>query len=298
MQTHTWTSSDEPLLQDFEEQASVSYLSITILLALYTIFLVPHILSVHLTPFTVSVPRNTTSTMPVYTGSYDVIILWFRYIFVVLVPLVLFVTNKEVRKKCEHLFCFCCGRDNAVINIVEAQTVLRTMDRLQRSTSVTKRRLKFENHKDKYRTMTSFTTPVLFVTTQGLHLRLTEEDSEGGPPQFRFEFCDLAVANSGSLLRPAPRRRPPAPPLTIENSPIQRRKATSPHSKAVRFKQTVDEIPLQDSGAWSDQDQQQEQAFTASLNDTYTLHRTGDEESGFLMNSFRGLPTTRAFKRS
>ncbi|XP_068082097.1 uncharacterized protein [Anabrus simplex] len=208
------------------------YLIMIILIIIYIILLVPHILSVHIYPFTIVLPspnRNSTSMsssstseiawqlMPVMTGEYDDFFIWCRYKFTIIAPIVVLIVHKEVRKKCGHLFCCCCCRNNSVMHLDDARSVSASVAKkaLQNNAGAKKkfRKKKTKEKNNKYRRIASYRTPVLFATSEGLHLRLVDnrmeesglvsEKDDGpqeplwlGEPRFICEFCDLAIITS------------------------------------------------------------------------------------------------------
>lgn len=207
------------------------YLLSSLLLLLYTLLLVPHILCVNIPPLTTmttvdnSVPNNSSMSelSVVLTGTYDCIFVWCRYKFTFLVPIFIIINHKEVRKKCEHMFCCCCCRNNSVVHFdtprsISACVEKRTQQSLQDlNTKNREATRKINPHKkDKYTRISHYRTPVLFATSEGLHLRSADDrfggsyyssetdiggrDSAGGKeecwtvePRFLCEFCDVAL---------------------------------------------------------------------------------------------------------
>ena len=222
-----WLGSSGPL--SWEEVKF--YLLSSLLLLLYILLLVPHILCVNIPPLTTmttvdnSVPNNSSMSelSAVMTGTYDCIFVWFRYKFTLLVPIFIIIIHKEVRKKCEHMFCCCCCRNNSVVHFdtprsisacVEKRTQQSVQD-LNTKNRQAKRKIN-PNKKDKYTRISHYRTPVLFATSEGLHLRSLDDrfggsyyfsetdisgrNSAGGKeecwtvePRFLCEFCDVAL---------------------------------------------------------------------------------------------------------
>jgi len=210
------------------------YLLSSLLLVLYTLLLVPHILCVNIPPLTTmgtvdsSVPNNssTSELSAVLTGTYDCIFVWCRYKFTLLVPIFIIIIHKEVRKKCEHMFCCCCCRNNSVVHFdtprsisacVERKTQQSVQDLNIRNRQATRKI--YTRKKDKYTRISHYRTPVVFATSEGLHLRSVDDrfggshyfsetfiggrDSAGGKeerstvePRFLCEFCDVALTVS------------------------------------------------------------------------------------------------------
>jgi hypothetical protein len=167
---------------------------------------------------------SLTELTPVATGTYDCVFIWFRYKFTVLVPIFIIAVHKEVRKKCEHMFCCCCCRNNAVVHLDNPRSISACVEKRehlsvqelnnQRQKQVSRKRN--QTKKDKYTRVAHYRTPVLFATSEGLHLRIVDDRLEdsyylnetdagrvaaaGGKeqcwtvePRFLCEFCDVAL---------------------------------------------------------------------------------------------------------
>lgn len=223
-----WLGSSGPL--SWEEVKF--YLLSSLLLLFYTVLLVPHILCVNIPFLTAmatdgnnSVPNNnsTSELSAVLTGTYDCIFVWCRYKFTLLVPIFIIIIHKEVRKKCEHMFCCCCCRNNSIVHLntprsisacVEKRTQLSIQELNTKNRQATR---KINPHKkDKYKRISHYRTPVLFATSEGLHLRSVDDRLDGSyyfsetnvggrdpavgkeecwtvEPRFLCEFCDVAL---------------------------------------------------------------------------------------------------------
>nr|CAD7268353.1 unnamed protein product [Timema shepardi] len=202
------------------------YLLLAAIIVTYLVLVVPHV-------FTISVPSSCPGMFvdhdlppeltPIFTGAFDLICTWGRYHFTILTPILIFTIHKEIRKKCEHLFC-CCFHGNIVNNIDESQPVTITSQSVPKvqnniNNSETgkknecKRKIKKNKYKkEKYIRMAHYRTPVLFATSEGLHLRLVEgKFSENGlsesgrsfvnkaliaEPSFLCQFCDIGILTS------------------------------------------------------------------------------------------------------
>ena len=208
------------------------YLLSSLLLLLYAVLLVPHILCVNIPPLTTmdtadhnSVPKNSSISelSAVLTGTYDCIFVWCRYKFTLLVPIFIIIIHKEVRKKCEHMFCCCCFRNNSVVHFDTPRSISACVEkRRQQSFQDLKTKngqatRKINPHKkDKYTRISHYRTPVLFATSEGLHLRSVDDTLDGSyfisetgiggrvsaegkkkrrtvEPRFLCEFCDVAL---------------------------------------------------------------------------------------------------------
>lgn len=209
------------------------YLLSFILLLLYTLLLVPHILCVNIPSLTATpsfqdfpAPSNSSMTelTPILTGTYDCVFIWCRYKFAVLVPIFIIAIHKEVRKKCEHMFCCCCCQSNAVVHLDNPRSISACVEKrehlsVQELNNEKKKHISRKinrTNRDKYARIAHYRTPVLFATSEGLHLRLVDDRLEnsyhlnetdtgelgagGGKeqcwtvePRFLCQFCDAAL---------------------------------------------------------------------------------------------------------
>lgn len=203
----------------------------SMLLSIYVILLVPHILCVNVPPLIAlevrednSAPNNSSMSelTAVVTGTYDCFFVWCRYTFTVLVPIFVLIIHKEVRKKSEHMFCCCCCRNNAVVHLDNPRSISACVEK--RTQKLAKElnnhknknilRKKHSDRQNKYSRISHYRTPVLFATSEGLHLRTVDDRLEGSyyyndsggqgrtggkeecwtvEPRFQCEFCDVAL---------------------------------------------------------------------------------------------------------
>ncbi|XP_023711650.1 uncharacterized protein LOC111866695 [Cryptotermes secundus] len=224
-----WLGASGPLPW---EEVKFYFLS-SMLLFLYVILLVPHVLCVNVPPLIAREvrednPASNNSSMSeltaVLTGTYDCFFVWCRYAFTVLVPICVLIIHKEVRKKSEHMFCCCC-RNNAVVRLDNPRSISASVEiRTQKSAKELKNhknknilRKRHPDRQNKYSRISHYRTPVLFATSEGLHLRTVDDRLEGSyyfndnggrgrtgdkeecwtvEPRFLCEFCDVALIAS------------------------------------------------------------------------------------------------------
>jgi hypothetical protein len=193
--------------------------------------LVPHILCVNVPPLiameiredpTAATKSSMSELTAVLTGAYDCFFVWCRYTFAVLVPMCIMIIHKEVRKKSEHMFCCCCCRNNAVVHLDNPRSISACVEkRTQKSVTDLKNqkekhilRKRHSDRHNKYSRISHYRTPVLFATSEGLHLRSFDDTLESGyyfndtggrcrargkeegwtiEPRFLCEFCDVAL---------------------------------------------------------------------------------------------------------
>ena len=144
----------------------------------------------------------------VYAFLYVFYILFSRYIHSILVPILIFIVHKDLRKKAEIIIC--CWRPNSVENkksSLEARPISAYLHRKRRD---------WEKKQKKFKNVTNFNVPVLFASSDGLYLRLVD-DTAFNPnedasdilsdsikaqwsvePKFVMEMCDLTLPMSAS----------------------------------------------------------------------------------------------------
>lgn len=278
----------------------------------------------------------------VLTGAYDCVFVWCRYKFTLLVPIFIIIIHKEVRKKCEHMFCCCCCRNNSVVHFDTPRSISACVEKVTQQDLNAKNRQatrKINPHKkDKYTRISHYRTPVLFATSEGLHLRSVDDrfggsyyfsetdtggrDSTEGKeecwtvePRFLCEFCDVALIVStptDSVGNPNSKhsvrrglRRPVFGEQTLAEEDVHvsddvsgdtdefKRKGNEyerlllaindkakdrniyideTRATRVRFAQTVNEIPLSESGVWS---APEDQVFVEKS----ALHKQNDSQN-------------------
>ncbi|TRY77226.1 hypothetical protein TCAL_10565 [Tigriopus californicus] len=142
----------------------------------------------------------------------DTIFVWLRYIHAALVPWVIFGLHKDLRKKAKDLVC--CFRPNSVENASPRPI----------SAYLRRQRKELQKQKKKFKNITNYSVPVLFATSEGLHLRVVDDNHQGLPehkgfleesiksqwtvdPEFLTEFCDLQVITGTETVPPSPRKQ-------------------------------------------------------------------------------------------
>ena len=102
-------------------------------------------------------------------------IAFFRYIHAVLVPILIFIVHKDLRKKAEIIIC-CCWRPNSV------ETKKSSKEMRPISAYLHQKRREWEKKQKKFKNITNHNVPVLFASSDGLYLRLIDESGN-------FFFC-------------------------------------------------------------------------------------------------------------
>ncbi|XP_047473444.1 uncharacterized protein LOC125028136 [Penaeus chinensis] len=137
----------------------------------------------------------------------DTVFIWFRYIFDIVVPILVFIVLKDVRAKCESLI-MCC-RPNSVD--VASPKPMRPPYLKQMSTPGTAEKesgSKPKKQKGSGKNTIGFKTPILFATSEGLHIRTVEETyldmidnkpligfsrQNTSEPVFTYDLCDVML---------------------------------------------------------------------------------------------------------
>ena len=113
-------------------------------------------------------------------------IAFFRYIHAVLVPILIFIVHKDLRKKAEIIIC-CCWRPNSVENKKSSQE-MRPI-----SAYLHQKRREWEKKQKKFKNITNHNVPVLFASSDGLYLRLVDESGNF----FIILLCPLRYVKLG-----------------------------------------------------------------------------------------------------
>ena len=136
--------------------------------------------------------------------AYETATVWFRFLYDLLVPIIILLTLKEIRLKCESLI-LCC-RPSSVDVTSPKHVSPPYVSKTPKSSGFTD--LKQSNKKPKNDNKVSFKTPVLFATDEGLHIRTVEDTyldmvdpkpllgfgkNNSRDPKFSIEVCDIVL---------------------------------------------------------------------------------------------------------
>lgn len=104
-----------------------------------------------------------------HLGTVDGVVVWLRYIHAVVVPILIFLFHKDLRKKAEVILC--CWRPNSVESKKSAK------ENRPISAFMHHKRREWEKKQRKFlKTVTNYNVPVLFATSEGLFLRLIDDN--------------------------------------------------------------------------------------------------------------------------
>ena len=133
----------------------------------------------------------------------ETVFVWLRFIHCAVVPIVIFILNKDIRKKGTALMR-CCGSSRATSNTPRPISAL-----LHRQSMEVNRQKQMNKFK-----LTNYHVPVLFATNEGLYLRILDremvvptEDKHQEinknmwnlEPEFVTELCDLKMEGPRSV---------------------------------------------------------------------------------------------------
>ncbi|KAL7643604.1 UNVERIFIED_CONTAM: hypothetical protein RMT77_005587 [Armadillidium vulgare] len=131
------------------------------------------------------------------TPARETVFVWLRYLFDVLVPLLIMIIIKEIRYKCRALIFVCRP------NTVDSSSKILSPPYLNASF-----RNGIKDKKQKSENMVNFRTPVLFATSDGLYIRTVDDslqESNGSKnllifsknsqvePHFNYDLCDVTL---------------------------------------------------------------------------------------------------------
>lgn len=186
------------LWRQFSPTEGLPFYILTALLAsAFFVSVVPNIIVGQVTQFYRSYESQDfyfpNTTLPVdlrliQTDIFDSIFAWTRHGYNALSPGLILLMHGEIRKQCSSTFC-CFGKQEVPRALRSVSAFVRDLKRERTSKDVA-----------------NYRTPVLFATSEGLHLRTVDGLNPDGEPQFVVTFCDLVVGNqqckSGKVIKP------------------------------------------------------------------------------------------------
>ena len=140
------------------------------------------------------------------TPDYETAFVWFRFIFDFLVPIIILVTVKDIRFKCESLI-FCC-RPSSVDVSSPRQGNPPYVNKTPKSSGFKDFKQAIWKPRNDSKNMVNYKTPVLFATEAGLHIRTVEDTyldlmdpkpllgfakNNNNDPKFAYEVCDIVL---------------------------------------------------------------------------------------------------------
>ena len=138
------------------------------------------------------------------TPSYETAFIWLRFLYDLLIPIFIYAIMRELRNKSEGLMS--CCRPNSVDVASPKPVAPPYLNKMGfRGTSDTNDK---NNKKQKNKNMVNFRTPVLFATSEGLHIRTVDETyleildnkpllgfakNPNIDPEFTYDLCDVTL---------------------------------------------------------------------------------------------------------
>lgn len=191
------TYSNLFLQQSYLWSEWLSHSPLVTIVVLYSCFYLPYIFVQQISAICSCYSSKKTSsdvksTLPEVerTSKLETTFTWFRYIYACLYPLTVFWFRKDIRRK--SITIFGCCRSNAVDDL--SPPPVKPERRKKKNAELLKRS-----------TAVNISTPVLFATDDGLHLRVLDlgaclnlnakaDDVPSARPRFISYFCDIDEA--------------------------------------------------------------------------------------------------------
>ncbi|XP_068209411.1 LOW QUALITY PROTEIN: uncharacterized protein [Palaemon carinicauda] len=139
------------------------------------------------------------------TPAYETAFIWLRFLYDLIVPILVFVILRDVRAKGEGLI-MCC-RPNSV-NVASPKPVRPYLNRMSSSNTAENKESSYKSQKKNSKNAVGFKTPILFATSEGLHIRTVEETyldmienkslmafakNNNDAPKFTYDLCDVML---------------------------------------------------------------------------------------------------------
>ena len=154
-----------------------------------------------------SLANITVNIMPEISDyvSYEIFIVWLRYIYDLMIPIIILACISDIRYKCKNLII--CDPE-----IGASSSPKRTARSGFKNTPKSSSSKSARNSKN---VKVSYKTPVLFPTTEGLHIRTLDDTffdldkpkhsfsfgskKEIIEPKFEYEICDIVLPTDDSI---------------------------------------------------------------------------------------------------
>ena len=153
----------------------------------------------------------------------ETVFVWLRFIHFALVPIVVFILNKDVRQKAGDLL-ICCGRSRS--NSITPRPISAMLHRQHLELHRKQEQKKFK--------LCDYHVPVLFATQEGLYLRVLDNEVAAPPskdhhepvnkdnlwtiePQFFTDLCDLKIETQTFVTHLDEERKTSEDNTTVEN---------------------------------------------------------------------------------
>ncbi|XP_066949464.1 uncharacterized protein [Macrobrachium rosenbergii] len=139
------------------------------------------------------------------TPGYETAFIWLRFLYDLIVPILVFVILRDVRAKSEGLI-MCC-RPNSV-NVASPKPIRPYLNKMSSSNSADGKESSYKSQKKNSKNAVGFKTPILFATSEGLHIRTVEgtyldmienkslmafAKQQNDTPRFTYDLCDVML---------------------------------------------------------------------------------------------------------
>ncbi|XP_062620591.1 uncharacterized protein LOC134282166 isoform X1 [Saccostrea cucullata] len=169
-----------------------------ILLFLWIILEVPYISSQLIRMFRYSEDLNINSSFEI-PNSYtvDVSLVWFRFGFVIILPILALFCKKELWQLFKNIIL--CRKSNLIVDLeIKVENPPRH-EKLELKYTDDKKQGKEEKMKESFVHNSGFQVPVLFATSQGVHIQTgSDEESDYDDIKIRGRKCDV-LGSQGNL---------------------------------------------------------------------------------------------------
>ncbi|XP_048746916.2 uncharacterized protein LOC125659323 [Ostrea edulis] len=171
-----------------------------ILLFLWIIMEVPFIGAQLIRMFRYSDDLNINSSFEVPDSyAFDVSLVWFRFGFVIILPILALLWKKELWQLFKNIIL--CRKSNLIVDLEFKGENPPNREKLDLKYSDDKKQTKEEKTKDAFVHNSGFQVPVLFATSQGVHIKTgsdEESDFEYDDIKIRGRKCDV-LGSQGNL---------------------------------------------------------------------------------------------------
>ncbi|XP_064102137.1 uncharacterized protein LOC135212540 [Macrobrachium nipponense] len=139
------------------------------------------------------------------TPTYETAFIWLRFLYDLIVPILVFTILRDIRAKSEGLI-MCC-RPNSV-NVASPKPIRPYLNKMSSSNSAEGKETSYKSQKKSSKNAVGFKTPILFATSEGLHIRTVEETyldmlenkslmafakQHNDAPRFTYDLCDVML---------------------------------------------------------------------------------------------------------
>lgn len=169
-----------------------------ILLFLWIIMEVPYIGAQLIRMFRYSDDLNINSSFQIPNSySVDVSLVWIRFAFVLVLPILALLWKKELWQLFKNIIL--CRKSNLIVDLELKVENPPSREKLDLKYSDDKKQVKEEKMKEAFVHNSGFQVPVLFATSRGVHIQTgSDEESDYDEIKIRGKKCDV-LGSQGNL---------------------------------------------------------------------------------------------------